>query len=71
MAKDNTITIEIDPDKLGVCARHEFLVATDQEYRNAALTPQGGLAPGEGGKPEDPVPGTDALNSAAFAAAAA
>jgi hypothetical protein len=46
-------TVEVDPDKLGVLQRHDFLMATDEDYRKEALTPPGGYAPGEKGKPED------------------
>jgi len=69
MPKDK-LSIEVDVEKLGVCTRHDLLVATDQEYRDACLTPQGGTAPGEGDKPADPVPGIDAVDKAALAAAA-
>jgi hypothetical protein len=30
---------------------------TDQEYRDRALTPPGGIAPGEGDKPKDKISG--------------
>jgi hypothetical protein len=69
-AKNPTITVEVDPDSLGVLARHHYLTANDQEYRNRHLTPPGGNAPGEGGKAEDPVPDRSGLTSAALVAAA-
>ena len=50
-------TVEIDVDNLGVLQRHDFLMATDEDYRKEALTPPGGKAPGEAGKPEDPPSG--------------
>jgi hypothetical protein len=66
MAKGKQASVDVD--KLGVCARHEYLMATDQEYRDRALTPPGGLAPGEGGKEPDPIPGEDAVPAAILAA---
>lgn len=58
MAKNsNSISVEINPDDLGVASRHHFLMATDQDYRDRALTPPGGKAPGEGDKPADKVSG--------------
>lgn len=38
-------TIEVDPDTLGVASRHHFLMANDEDYRAAALTPPGGKTP--------------------------
>lgn len=70
MAKnDDTITIEVKPDNLGVLAKHDLLMQTDQEYRDEALTPPGGKAPGEGGKPEDPIPDEPSIPAGAVAAA--
>jgi hypothetical protein len=61
MAKnDDTITIpsrEVKVSELGVSTRHHLLMDTDQDYRDACLTPPGGYAPGEHGKDPDPVPG--------------
>lgn len=58
MAKnDDTITLTVDRSKLGVLTEHRVRMATDQEYRDRALTPPGGKAPGEGGKEPDKVPG--------------
>lgn len=57
MAKDTQkVTVEVDVNDLGVVSRHHFLMANDQDYRDRALTPPGGKAPGEDGKPADPVP---------------
>ena len=70
MAKDNTITVEVDPDNLGVASRHHYLMANDQDYRDRALTPPGGVAPGEGEKPEDPTPEGNGLTAASLVAAA-
>lgn len=70
MAKD-TITVEVDPDNLGVLAKHHYRMANDQDYRDNALTPPGGKAPGEGDKPADPVPDErNGLTAAALVAAA-
>ena len=73
MAKDKTekITVEVNPDDLGVVSRHHFLMANDQEYRDRALTPPGGKAPGEGDKPESPTPDSSGLTAAALVGAAA
>jgi hypothetical protein len=71
MPKDSnthTVTIEVNPDDLGVSTRHHFLMATDENYRKESLTPPGGYAPGEKGKPADPPsgePGIDAVTAAA------
>lgn len=72
MAKDKTetITVEVNPDNLGVLARHHFRMANDQEYRDRALTPPGGKAPGEDGKPESPTPDGNGLTAAALVGAA-
>lgn len=72
MAKDTKqkVTVEVDPNELGVLTRHHFLMANDQDYRNEALTPPGGKAPGEDGKPEAPLPDGDGLTPAVIAAAA-
>jgi len=57
MPKDKEkVTVEVDVEDLGVVSRHHYLMANDQEYRDEALTPPGGKAPGEGDKPESPVP---------------
>lgn len=53
----SSLTITVDVDSLGVVARHHAKMATDQSYRNAALTPPGGKAPGSGGKPASTVSG--------------
>ena len=55
--KDNSVTITVDPDDLGVLTKHRLLMETDQDYRDRALTPPGGKAPGEGDKPADKVSG--------------
>lgn len=72
MAKTKTtkVTVEVDPDELGVLAAHHFRMANDQDYRDRALTPPGGLAPGEGGKVEDPTPDDSGLTASALVAAA-
>lgn len=57
MAKNHKITLEVDPDNLGVATRHHVRMATDQDYRNRTLTPQGGVAPGEGDKDKDEASG--------------
>lgn len=57
MAKNEKITLEVDPDNLGVLTKHRVRMETDQDYRDRALTPPGGLAPGDGGKDEDKVSG--------------
>jgi hypothetical protein len=64
------VTVEVDPDNLGVTARHHFLMANDQDYRDRALTPPGGKAPGEDGKPENPTPEGSGLTAAALVASA-
>ncbi|MEJ7787692.1 MAG: hypothetical protein WKF96_23060 [Solirubrobacteraceae bacterium] len=56
MAKTEKITVEVDPSQLGVASQHHYRMANDQEYRDRALTPPSGKAPGEGDKPADPVP---------------
>lgn len=56
-------TIEVDPDKLGVASRHHFLMANDQEYRAAALTPPGGKTP------DVELPDHSGLNPASLVAA--
>jgi hypothetical protein len=72
MAKDkHKFTVEVDVDDLGVASKHEFLMANDQDYRDAALTPPGGKAPGEGGKEPDPIPEGSGLNAASLVAAGA
>lgn len=69
MAKKK-FSVEVDPDQLGVASRHHFLMANDQDYRDAALTPPGGKAPGEGGKDPMPTSEVDAgLNPASLVAA--
>lgn len=68
MPTDEKITIEVDPDNLGVLSRHDLLMQTDQEYRDEALTPPGGKAPGEGGKAEDPIPDEPVYPAGAVAA---
>lgn len=65
------VTVEVDPDELGVVSRHHFRMANDQEYRDRALTPPGGKAPGEDGKPESPTPDSDGLTAGALVGAAA
>jgi hypothetical protein len=57
MAKKDTLTLEVNPDDLGVLSKHRVLMQTDQEYRDRALTPPGGYAPGEAGKDKDEVSG--------------
>jgi hypothetical protein len=47
----SSLTVTVDVDKLGVVSKHQAKMATDQTYRNRALTPPGGNAPGSGGKP--------------------
>lgn len=70
MAKNTEkVTVEIDPDDLGVASRHHFLMANDQEYRDLALTPPGGNAPGEAGKDEQPTPDSHGVTAGALAAA--
>lgn len=59
MAKNDSkheVTVEVDVEELGVASRHHFLMANDEDYRKAALTPPGGNAPGEAGKDESPPP---------------
>lgn len=70
MAKDK-ITVQVDPDGLGVTSRHHYRMANDQDYRDRALTPPGGKAPGEGDKPAAPTPDGSGLTAAAVVAAAA
>lgn len=53
MAKAKGKTAEADVDSMGVATRHHYLMANDEEYRKRALTPPGGLAPGEGDKDDD------------------
>lgn len=65
-----TITVEVDVDDLGVLARHHYRMANDQEYRDRALTPPGGKAPGEGGKPASPTPDGNGLTASALVGAA-
>jgi hypothetical protein len=58
MAKnDNTVTLTVDTDNLGVLTKHRVRMQTDQDYRDRALTPPGGNAPGEGGKTPDKASG--------------
>jgi hypothetical protein len=72
MAKDkHKFTVEIDVDDLGVASKHEFLMANDQDYRDAALTPPGGKAPGEAGREPSPCPDTSGINAASLVAAGA
>jgi hypothetical protein len=69
MATDK-ITVEVDVDDLGVLAKHHYRMANDQEYRDNALTPPGGKAPGEGSKPASPTPDHNGLTASALVAAA-
>lgn len=73
MAKSKTekVTVEVDPEDLGVVSRHHFLMANDEDYRTRALTPPGGLAPGEGDKSAVELPDGNGLTSASLVAAAA
>ena len=57
MASDDTLTIKVQKDDLGVLTRHRVRMATEQDYRDRALTPPGGNAPGEGDKPKDEASG--------------
>lgn len=57
MASKDTITLEVPLDDLGVLTRHRVRMQTDQDYRDRALTPPGGIAPGEGDKPADKASG--------------
>lgn len=70
--KDNThkVTVEIDTDDLGVASRHHFLMANDQDYRDRALTPPGGKAPGEDDKPANPTPDHDGITASTLVGAA-
>ena len=68
--KGEKVTVEVNPDELGVASRHHFRMANDQDYRDRALTPPGGLAPGEGDKPDDPTPDDSGLTAGALVAAA-
>lgn len=70
MADSTKVTVEVDVDDLGVASRHHFRMANDQDYRDRALTPPGGLAPGEGDKDKDPTPDGNGLNAASLVAAA-
>ena len=71
MAKPDKITVEVNPDELGVLAKHDYLMANDQKYRDEALTPPGGYAPGEHGKEPSPTPDDQhGLSAAALVAAA-
>lgn len=63
MAKDK-ITVEVDPDQLGVVSRHHYLMANDKDYRKAALTPPGGP------EPDVELPDHNGLSAAALVAAA-
>lgn len=65
------ITVEVDAYNLGVVSRHHYRMANDQEYRDAALTPPGGNAPGEAGKDPAPTPDHSGLSASALVAAAA
>lgn len=56
MASDK-LTLEVDQENLGVATRHHVRMQTDQDYRDRALTPPGGNAPGEADKPSDEVSG--------------
>lgn len=69
-SKSEKITVEVNPDDLGVVSRHHFLMANDQDYRDRALTPPGGLAPGEGDKDKDPTPDASGITAGALVAAA-
>lgn len=72
MAKDTeTVTIEVPLNDLGVLAQHDVKMQTDETYRKEALTPPGGYAPGENGKPADPPSGDVPLTSGVVAAAQA
>ena len=71
MPKDKEkVTVEVDVEDLGVVSRHHYLMANDQEYRDEALTPPGGKAPGEGDKPESPTPDHNGLTAGALVGAA-
>lgn len=69
-SKSVSVEVSVDPDELGVLSRHKVLMANDQEYRDRALTPPGGKAPGEDGKPESPVPDSSGIPAGALVAAA-
>lgn len=69
-SKNEKVTVEVDPDDLGVLSRHQFRMANDQDYRDRALTPPGGKAPGEDEKPSSPTPDRSGLTAAALVAAA-
>lgn len=70
--KDDSIKIsaEVDVNDLGVLGRHHARMANDQDYRDRALTPPGGKAPGEDGKPESPLPEGHGVPDATLVAAA-
>jgi hypothetical protein len=68
---ETTVNISVNPDDLGVLSKHDLLMQTDQEYRDEALTPPGGKAPGEGDKPADPIPDDPILPAGAIAAGVA
>lgn len=59
------VTLEVDPDKLGVASRHHFRMANDKSYRERALTAPGGEAP------DVELPEHDGLTAAALVGAAA
>lgn len=65
------VAVEIDEDNLGVATRHRFKMANDPEYRDRALTPPGGKAPGEDGKADAPLPEGHGLPANVLAGAAA
>jgi len=69
MAKNKqSISVEVDPAKAGVVTRHHLRMETDQEYRDNALTPPGGKAPGEAGKDPMPTPNEPTVTPAVLAA---
>jgi len=70
MSDHHTISVDVDPDDLGVLSRHDYKMANDQDYRDEALTPPGGKAPGEDGKDEAPLPDHDGVSANALVAAA-
>jgi hypothetical protein len=66
-----TVEVEVDESKLGLSTRHRHKMATDQKYRDRALTPPGGKAPGEDGKADAPLPDGHGLPANVLADAAA
>lgn len=61
---NHKISVEIDPDDLGVLSRHHYLMANDKKYRERALTAPGGEAP------DVELPDHDGLSASALVAAA-